>query len=138
MEGKKKKKLTFRSGDSNPRFSNNSRPLFDFFTEDKGDEIKSKKTSKIFSTLFQANCSSRPKLFYLQPCHGHQHYGPPFNTKRRVFGIQNVIRNFLFLSLQHCQKYWRNYENFEWISGIVHYCTDNYSHHLFCDRKIQC
>ena len=44
----------------------------------------------------------RQKCVFLQPYHGHQHYGPPINRKRRIFGIQNVIKNFLFLSLQHC------------------------------------
>ena len=40
--------LTFRSGDSNLRFSEIFPPMIWIFMEDEGDEIKSKQASKSF------------------------------------------------------------------------------------------
>ena len=46
-----KKCLTYRSGDSNPRFSVIFPPMIWIFMEGEGDEIKSKQTSKRDRTL---------------------------------------------------------------------------------------
>ena len=43
--------LTFWSADLNPRISVIFPPMISIFTEDKGDRIKSRQPSKIFSTL---------------------------------------------------------------------------------------
>ena len=48
---KDKKNLTFRSGDSNPRFLVIYPPIIWIFMEGEGDEIKSKQASKRDRTL---------------------------------------------------------------------------------------
>ena len=48
---KDKNNLTFRSGDSNPRFSVIFLPMIRLFMEGEGDEIKSKQASKRDRTL---------------------------------------------------------------------------------------
>ena len=50
---KEKKSLTFRSGDSNPRFSNNSRPLFDFLLKIRVTRSNQKKLLKSFLLYFK-------------------------------------------------------------------------------------
>ena len=51
IEQKEDKKITFRSGDSNPRFSVTFPPMIWIFMEGEGDKIKSRQGSWNFSTL---------------------------------------------------------------------------------------
>ena len=54
MENLKMKSLTFRSRDLKPRFSVIFPSMISIFREDKGDGIKSRKPSIIFSTLLNS------------------------------------------------------------------------------------
>ena len=56
---KKEKKLTFQSGDLNPRFSVIFPPMIWIFMEGEGEEIKSKQASKRDRTLPDSNVPNK-------------------------------------------------------------------------------